>query len=34
MVLTAVGLAQSEECSTAEREFAGRTNITEIKHCV
>ena len=34
MVLTAAGLAQSVECSTAEREVADRTNIREIKHCV
>ena len=31
MVLTAAGLAKSVECSTAEREVAGRTNIREIK---
>ena len=34
VILTAEGLVHSVECSTAEREVAGRTNIREIKHCV
>ena len=34
VILTAAGLVHSVECSTAERELAGWTNIREIKYCV